>query len=418
MFKFVHAADLHLDSPFQGLSDDAPEIRRLLYDATFLAMNNLIDLCIDENVDFLLIAGDLYDSKDRSLRAQLRLRRGLTKLADAGIASYIAHGNHDPLNGWQASIELPNLVHVFDDRIGSVIHSRSGEPIAIVHGISYNRPDIKENLSLKFERRDSPLFQIGLLHCNVGDKTGHEPYSPCSIADLVAAGLDYWALGHVHKGGVLREHSPCIIYAGNTQGRHVNESGPRGCYIVNVDDAHGVRTEFHAIDALRWHSIAQSIDKIANPDGLLNAIQGSLHRIQADASGRPSVCRLTLTGRGPMHSDLSMMNRAEEYFSEIREFGMSLSPIVWVSDMRLETKWEIDLGRRMASNDVVGDCLRLIDQYCRDGIERARLSECLDELLLHRSAGRYIDRFDDKTLIRLLESAQSILLNELLGAED
>ena len=106
--KFVHTADLHLDSPFVGMRNEAPEhVADDLCRATFDAYANIIDLCIEEQVHALLIAGDVYDGGDRSFRAQLKFGDGLQRLDDAGIRSFVCHGNHDPLDGWEARLELP-----------------------------------------------------------------------------------------------------------------------------------------------------------------------------------------------------------------------------------------------------------------------------------------------------------------------
>jgi len=417
LLKFVHAADLHLDSPFVGLSEVDPEMRQLLREATFKAFNNVIDLCLNEGVDFLLLAGDVYDSKDRSLRAQLRLREGLKRLSDAGIRTYLSHGNHDPLEGWRTGLKWPDLVHTFGDSVDSIAHERAGEPITFIHGVSFKKADTRENLALKFERRDSPLFQVGLLHCNVGSNTGHEPYSPCSIADLEASRLDYWALGHVHKSSVLSDHGPRIAYAGNTQGRHINECGPRGCFLVNVDDRHDIHTQFIATDVLRWRRAELLIEGITDADGLLNGLQRCLIDVQNESDGRPAICRMSITGRGSMHTELTRTERLEEYLAEICDFGASLSPSVWIADMRPKTSPEIDIDRRMKSEDILGDCLRLIEQHRGDKAQLSELSECLNDLFAHREAGKHLDQLDDDALIDALNGAQSLLLDELLGDE-
>ena len=189
--SFVHTADLHLDSPFKGISEINSEISLQLTEATFVAFNKIIDLCIEKQVDFLLIIGDVYDGADRSLRAQLRFRDGLNKLSEAGIKAYVVHGNHDPLAGWSANLDWPENVHIFSgESVEKVSFEKDGKEIAQIYGISHRKRDIKTNLALEFpEKTGNPPFTIGMLHCNVGSDTGHEPYAPCMLEDLISKKL-------------------------------------------------------------------------------------------------------------------------------------------------------------------------------------------------------------------------------------
>lgn len=215
-FSFIHAADLHLDSPFRGITAESPAIAELLQSATFDVYNSLIDLCIEKQVQFLLISGDIYDGADRSLRAQLRFRDGLKRLADNNIQAFIVHGNHDPYKGHSKSIDWPPGVHVFNYRTAESIPVKIDDTtIAIVSGLSHENRNVKTNLAKKIKGDNSDLFQIGLLHCNVGRNTGHEDYAPCELEDLLNIGMDYWALGHVHERKVLHA-DPYVVYPGNT----------------------------------------------------------------------------------------------------------------------------------------------------------------------------------------------------------
>jgi len=235
-FSFVHAADLHLDSPFKGVTAESPAIAGSLHSATFDVYNSLIDLCIEKQVQFLLIAGDIYDGADRSLRAQLRFRDGLQRLADKNIQAFVVHGNHDPFKGHSRSIDWPEGIHVFSYRkVKSIPFKIDNSPLALISGISHENISITTNLAKKFESHDPDLFQIGLLHCNVGKDTGHEAYAPCELQDLIKTGLDYWALGHVHERKILHK-DPYVVYPGNTQGRNIREQNERGCYLIQVDD--------------------------------------------------------------------------------------------------------------------------------------------------------------------------------------
>jgi len=329
------------------------------------------------------------------------------------------HGNHDPLDGWKANLKWPDLAHIFGaDRVESVVYGRDGEAQAIIHGVSFGKAEVRDNLAVRFGRQDSPLFQVGLLHCNVGSNTGHENYAPCTRQDLELSGLDYWALGHVHNRQILSERGPCVVYSGNTQGRHINESGPRGCFLVSVDDSGDVEARFVPTDVVRWQSADLSIEGIPDIDGLIDEVSRCLLDVQGESDGRPTICRLTLTGRGPMHNALQRPGYLDDLAEQLRRFGMSLSPLVWPADFRLRTGPEIDLEARRRAEDIVGDCLRLIEQYRSDEGRRHDLSKCLDDLFNSRAVSRYLDRFDDETLREMLKSTQSVLLDELLGDEE
>ena len=207
--RFVHCADLHLDTPFRGLASVDEERARALNNATFDSYANIIDLAIREQVDFVVIAGDVYDSTDRSLRAQFRFRDGLKQLADHGIRSFIAFGNHDPLNGWSNTLEWPELAHTFGGkRVDVCQFTRDGELVATIHGISFPKEAVREDLSALFEQPDDGVPSIAVLHANVGGDTRHEPYSPTTVEALSTKGFTYWALGHVHAHRILKAHSP------------------------------------------------------------------------------------------------------------------------------------------------------------------------------------------------------------------
>ena len=246
--RFVHAADLHLDSPFTGLKAAAPaDVANALYHATFDAYENIINLCISEQVDALLVAGDVFDGADRSLRAQLKFVEGLKKLDTQGIRSFVCHGNHDPLDGWQARLDYPPGCRRFGPEWEAVPVFEDPDR-ALIHGISYRKRDVTENLALRLGNVDPGPFSIGLGACQRWEQRHGDTraYAPCSLDDLAQSGVDYWALGHVHTRQVLNEQGPTVVYPGNPQGRHPNETGVRGVYLVEVDDGGKVGLEVPA----------------------------------------------------------------------------------------------------------------------------------------------------------------------------
>jgi len=187
-FSFVHAADLHLDTPFKGIGSTAPHVAEQLREASLAAFDSLVGLCLERRVAFLVVAGDIYDGPERGLRAQLRFRDGLARLSTAGIPSFVVHGNHDPVEtGWSAlGGPWPERVTVFGTgKVQAVPVESDGIPLATVQGISFAQRSERENLALKFAHSAGPGVQVGVLHCNVqGAASDYDDYSPCTLDDL------------------------------------------------------------------------------------------------------------------------------------------------------------------------------------------------------------------------------------------
>lgn len=418
-FTFVHTADLHLDSPFLGLEQIDADVAAVLKDATFRAYDNIIDLCIKSSARFLLVAGDVFDSRDRSLRAQLRFRDGLERLDEAGIDSFVVHGNHDPLDGWTASLDWPKRTHIFQgDKVEVVpIVDDGGNSVAHVYGISYPTRDVKRNLATEFHRTDDGPYAIGLLHCNVGENTGHEPYAPCSVEDLVRSGMDYWALGHVHTRRTLRSADPTIIYPGNPQGRNPRELGARGCYVIDVDDSGHAQERFVEVDAVRWSEEELSIATLGSDDQLIAEVEDICTRIRTQSDGRPAVGRVRITGRGPLYRTLTRPGFVADLVQRLRETEGRAQPFVWIERIELEARPEIDLEERRSGQDFVADFLDIVESY-RSVPERIELLRpYLDPLIRSQRASRLIDEPTLDDLTAYLELAQDMCLDYLIDED-
>ena len=339
-FSFVHAADLHLDTPFRGVPVESA-LLGAFQQATFRAFSRIVDLCLREHVAFLLLAGDLFDLKDRSVRARLALRRELERLHAAGIQTFIVHGNHDPLSGDTGTLALPESVKVFGAGWEEVEVRREGRLLCRVQGVSYPDVEVRENLSARFHRT-APDFTVGLLHANLGGAEGHANYAPCSLEDLAARGLDYWALGHVHtRAEYPLPNGAVAVYPGNPQGRHVNETGERGCVLVEVEDGRS-RRHFVPVDRVRWHRLEVPLVGIGSLDALVAAISERVDSDCAEALDGHAV-RLTLTGRGPLHRELSAPDALGQLESEVREQLAHRHPPVLLESLRDASRPELDL---------------------------------------------------------------------------
>ena len=419
--RFVHTADLHLDSPFIGLKAIAPDnIVGALREATFEAYDNIIELCIAEQVDALLIAGDVYDGADRSLRAQLKFVEGLRRLDAAEIRSFVCHGNHDPLNGWEARLDLPDGCVRFNSEV-------TGEPIfsdeperAVVYGVSYPQREVRENLSPLFHNLHRSNFNIGLLHANVGGNTDHDSYAPCSVSDLEETSIDYWALGHVHTRSVLREKEPSIVYPGNPQGRHPNELGARGAYLVEVDESGNVELEFRPVDVIRWERRELDIADLEDEQDVLNAVYNLADSALDEVEGRPVVLRLALSGRGAMNRWLRQTDTIEDVLEQLNDEYAGGSPWLWCERIQLETASPIDREQVMRREDFVGDLARVVEGIMEnpDALDEMQLS--LRELYDTPRARRYLRELlpAGDEMRQILSAAEEECLAGLLDEED
>ena len=420
--RFVHAADLHLDSPFSGLRSIAPDnVISTLRQATFDAYENIINLCIDERVDALLLAGDVYDSADRSLRAQLKFVEGLKRLDDAGIRSFVCHGNHDPLDGWEIRIDLPSTCVRFGDTV-------TGEPLfpeepdrATVYGISYPRRDVYENLSPHFRNLPRSRFNIGLLHANVGGNSDHDSYAPCSASDLQNTDIDYWALGHVHTREILREEGPSIVYPGNPQGRHPNELGTRGVYLVDVDESGKMNLKFRPMDIVRWECERLDIANTDSEQRMLNSIFNMADSALKEAEGHPVVLRIILQGRGDMDRWLRRPGTLEDILEHINEAYSNGSPWLWCERIQLETAPVINHKQVIQREDFVGDLARLTQEIMENPQRLEEFQDILRELYETTRARRHhLSNLlpDGEELKRLVSAAEEECIAELVDAKE
>ena len=419
--RFVHAADLHLDSPFRGIRNEAPpHVADALHRATFEAYENIISLCLRERVDALLVAGDIYDGADRSLRAQLKFVDGLSRLDAAGIRSFVCHGNHDPLDGWEARLDLPLGCVRFGPEVSSVPVFADDPDRALVHGVSYPTREVRENLTSRFGGPMASGFNIGLLHANVGGNTDHDSYASCSVADLVETGMDYWALGHVHTRQVLRQERPTVVYPGNSQGRSPRETGERGVYLVEVDDFGGVNLDFRPVDVVRWDELEVSITGLEAEQDLLDAVERELARRIDASEGRRVVCRLTFTGRGQLHGWLRRPGTVEELRERVNQGFAHVQPWLWCERVQAETASAVDLVQMAGREDFAGDLARLSSSVRDDPGTLVELRDLLRSLYVNSNAGSYLREFlpSDAEMELLLASAEEECLSALTADED
>lgn len=331
MLRFIHAADIHLDSPLRGLETypDAPveQIRG----AARRAFDNLIELALDEEVSFVLLAGDLFDGDWKDYNTGLYFMHRMGRLREAGIRVFIVAGNHDAASQLTRSLRLPDNVTLFGSRRPET-DILSGVGVA-VHGQSFAARSVSEDLSLGYPPPEPGLFNIGLLHTSLSGRPGHEPYAPATPEGLAARGYDYWALGHVHQREVVATE-PWIVFPGNIQGRHIREIGPKGCTLVTVGDGRVVDVEARELDVLRFAMVRVHPGECSRLSEVLDLTRTAVEAELAAAGGRPLAVRVSLEGPAEAHQLLH--RRIDSLRDEIRGLAATLGE-VWLEKLVLAT---------------------------------------------------------------------------------
>lgn len=419
MFKFIHVADIHLDSPLRGLDkyEGAPveQIRH----ATRRALAALVQMAIEEKVAFVVIAGDLYDGDWRDYNTGLYFIAQAARLREAGIPVYLIAGNHDAANKMTRSLKLPGNVTFFSEKEPQTVTLE--EHGVAIHGQSFAREAIYDDLSLAYPKARGGLFNIGLLHTSANGREGHDNYAPCRIDGLQAKGYDYWALGHVHTRETLCR-DPLVVFPGNLQGRHIRETGPKGCLLVSVENQHAVETEFRSLDVLRWERAEVDAGSAQEIDQVLQDVAAHLKQLHQESAGRPLAIRVELTGRTPLHERL--MGDRQRWTNEIRSQAIEASDgEIWVEKVKIQTATHSRGSQTAgpgAADGPIGELLALIDELRANPGDLKQLGVDFSDLARKLPAEcKELARFEDSDWLRsILNEAEAQLLNQLIGEED
>lgn len=278
MVRFIHTADLHLDQTFKNLPIKDDYLQHALSEATLNSFDNLVQTAINEQVDFFLIAGDIYHGARATLRAQFAFSNGMERLADEDIPVYMIYGNHDYDADALHRLKLPNNVHIFGPEVETkYLSTRAGESVAI-SAFSYDEQWISEDRSEEYPNRDNLVnYHIGMIHGDNSSTDGQKRYAPFNPSSLASHGYDYWALGHIHKGQVIYEN-PTMAYPGNIQGASFKESGSKGALIVNLSKGEqGANIEFVETAEWQFQKSTRELGQVNSLETLRNTIETALH---------------------------------------------------------------------------------------------------------------------------------------------
>ncbi len=416
-WKFAHAADIHLDSPLVGLQrcEDAPAEE--LRGSTRKALANLVELCIAEQVEFLLIAGDIYDGDWRDYNTGLFFHKQLARLKEAGIPVYMIRGNHDAASQITRQLKLPDNVHEFGSK---VCDQRLLEDLGVaIHGHSFAKQAVMEDISQDYPQAQQGFFNIGLLHTCATGKDGHERYAPCSVPGLTSKGYNYWALGHVHTRETLSQE-PWIVFPGNLQGRHARETGEKGCSLVTVQDGEVHSVEHRVLDVVRWSHIPVTWQGSIGQDEVLDHVQQALRQAGEAGDGRLAAVRLTIKGECVDHVDL--MSKEEEFRQSCYGLTYEVGDAVWLEKVKIETRAPIDMAAARSNEGPVGDLLRFLDEKRNDAAFAAQMWEEFNDLTAklppeYKNSPEALRFGDPDEFQLLLADVERELVPSLLGKE-
>ncbi len=327
--KFIHAADIHLDSPLIGLRarDDLPD--DIIRHSTRRAFTRMIDLALEEDVAFVVIAGDLYDGDWKDFSTGLFFAEEMRRLTRP---CFLLRGNHDARSVITRGLRLPDNVHEFSSRTCQTFHLP--ELGVALHGHSFPNRAVPEDLSAGYPPPVAGMLNIGVLHTSGDDPGEHAVYAPCTAAALSLKGYDYWALGHIHARKVLSER-PWIVFPGNLQGRHAKETGAKGCSMVTVEDRQIVSVEHRSIDVLRWVALEADTTGL-DETALTAAIADRVRTALTDAIDCPVLARLTVTGTTDLHGTL--LNDTDRLAAECRNAAIEAGGQLWVESVKIRTR--------------------------------------------------------------------------------
>ena len=357
VYRFVHAADIHLDSPMRSLALRDPELAELIGNATRRAFVAIVDLCLAEKVDALLLAGDLYDGEQTSMKTARFLSEQLRRLHEAGIRAFIIRGNHDAMSKITRELTFPDSVTLFGSKAEIVMIE--GAPVAI-HGLSFAKPHAPDSLLPQYRPPAEDTVNIGLMHTSLAGAHGHDLYAPCNIADLRTSGFRYWALGHIHKRSAI-EDDYAIVMPGIPQGRDINEAGAKSVTLVTIADDRSIRFEEHLTSVAQFERVPVDVSGIGDWPELIDVAAAAMERARAAAVSPHLVARLRLSGATPL---AWRIRRDLDLLEEEAKARASLLGQCWVEKVEIECSVPGAIAgspdnpvlelRRLIDEDVVG----------------------------------------------------------------
>lgn len=408
-FSFVHAADLHLGSPFQGLAMKDVEVAELFMEASRKAFSTLVDQAIERRVDFFLVAGDVYDGDWKDNKIGLFFNREVARLERAGIAVFLLKGNHDAESVITKTITLPKNVREFPvNKPGTFTLDHLK---VALHGQGFAERSATENLALAYPPPQPGWFNIGVLHTSLTGREPHAPYAPCSVEDLRSRGYDYWALGHVHDYEVVAQ-DPLVVFPGNLQGRSIREQGAKGAILVTVEDGR-ISHERIITDSARFAQVAVAVEPEDDLPAILRRIEATLDNVADVMEGRPLALRIRLTGKSRQRREL--LARAHDFRNEAQAACHRCHEDIWLEkvEVRVEDAEAAASGQAESPFGLVG--LLSLDSFSPELVAEAQAKVTEITARLPGGLGAHDLALGDDAAA-LLAEARDLLLGRAGGA--
>jgi DNA repair exonuclease SbcCD nuclease subunit len=416
-FKFIHASDIHLDSPLRGLSFYESAPAESIRNACRRAFENLVALAIHEKVAFVLLAGDIYDGDWKDYSTGIFFSQQMGRLGQHNISVFAVNGNHDAANKMTRALENPaNMRTLSSQKVETL---KLDDFAVAIHGQSFGTQHVYENLAAGFPAAEKGMFNIGLLHTSLDGREAHAPYAPCSIDDLQSKGYQYWALGHIHKQEFVSK-DPWIVFSGCIQGRHIRETGAKGCVLVTVEDDAVSDVKAFPLDVLRWVLCLVDLTDVAEMREVLKCARKAIEDERTSADGRPIAMRIRFEGATPLSNDLAAYPEGLE--QKIKALGAEIAgEDLWIERVENATVGKRDLDATLSADTALGKLLKEIlatpghpDEIggLNDVIADMRQkipSEALENSVLNLN--------DNRAVERLIEEAKKMLVGRLLTVE-
>ncbi|EIC4255155.1 exonuclease SbcCD subunit D [Listeria monocytogenes] len=391
--QFLHMADLHLDSPFIGLSTLPQPLFSAIQESTFQSLERITTVAIKEAVDFVLIAGDIYDSEDQSVRAQARFAKEMKRLEAANIPVFMIHGNHDFIEKHKEKLALPSNVHVFSEQVEVMSYKTVTGVSVNIYGFSYNERHIRSSRVGEYKIQGDADFHIALLHgSEVSSSEEHDVYAPFRVQEISKKGFDYWALGHIHKRQLLAE-SPSIYYPGNIQGRNRKESGEKGASIITLSEA-STTIDFIGTSPIIWEEAVITLPENSE----INAFYRETTKLLESYQGRSHSCFL--------HIIVKMENKQKidtnDWLQMLQEeVEITDNTFVWVHKLTTEITNQSN-SQTWYESHLAGEEIKRSFETLQD---ESAFYQAVEALYLESGVSRYLDDLSEIDRERLLHDA-------------
>lgn len=418
MFKFIHAADLHLDSPLRGLARYETAPAAAIRSASRRAFENLIELALTEEVAFVLFAGDLFDGDWKDHQTGIYFNQQIGLLASREIRVIVVAGNHDASSRITKVLKPPpNVSYLSVHKPQSL---RLADLGVVVHGQGFKEPHTSDNLAAAFPAAEPGLLNIGLVHTSLDGREGHASYAPCSLDDLRQKGYQYWALGHVHEREVVCE-DPLVVFSGCIQGRHARETGPKGCTLVAVEDGMIVEHEHHVLDVVRWSQLTVDATDSTNEEELIGAVRQAVKAEIAAVWDRLLALRVRVEGATPI--DAKLRAAPEKWRSQVQAIGAELGEEqVWIEKVQIATLGKRSLAEVLERDEVLAGLLSVVIEHDTTSGSVPGLDKVIVELKSKLPPAFFAgeESFDPasaQVVTEVIDEAKALLVARLLESE-